>query len=222
MRILRGLKPLKFLLYASGIQEGVFIMAYTTVKLPGNGGSFTYENHMWKREGSNLKYIGPITNGHIRGKIPYGVTNCDRMFQSCQDLRVAPEIPDTVISADYMFADTGIILPPRLPEGLEHAIGMFENCRNLRYAPELPESLRYAMEMFAYSAIKYCESKEIPKDLKYITNMFYNCKNLSKPPKITTVYPKEDMSKYVDIYFSHEDIGMTNPWYGTLRYLFGF
>ena len=79
----------------------------------------------------NLTYVPSLRNTKIQ--------TMNRAFANASNLPEIPELPDTVVNADYAFVNAyAITSVDSLPESLQSMIGMFQNCYSLTNVEDLP------------------------------------------------------------------------------------
>ena len=96
------------------------------------------------------------------------------MFLNCSELRVPPEIPESVMGAK----------------------SMFEGCFSLKYAPAIPNK-----NVLVQGMVSGCNNK-VKKDFLWNLRHFGKCYNDEEEPDIVKWFPKEilgqtDMERYV-------------------------
>lgn len=99
-------------------------------------------------ENSNI-----TSEGTIKGTVPrliyvaekdevLAVTSMYGTFYNCTNLRVAPELPDTITDMYRTFKGcSGLIKAPAIPDGVINLYGTFNGCTNLTTASAIPESV---------------------------------------------------------------------------------
>lgn len=141
-----------------------------------NGNIVEYDDKLFTVCGHNsnkyLSYVGPQ---NIKPVIPYGLVSCEAMFEGCEELIEAPDIPDTVQNCNYMFTDCyKLRKAPSIPYGVMACRYMFDNCRELRLPPNLPASVVDCECMFR-KCTGLQELPGIPLSVQNCKNMFYKC-----------------------------------------------
>lgn len=118
---------------------------------------------------------GFTTNGEIQGTMPkyikranddkfIKVTDISNVFRFCTDLKIPPEIPDTVVNAFNSFCD----------------------CSNLTKAPIIPDSV-INMEGMFIRCIGLTEFSQSEGNVQNMTNTFWGCSNL----EVVTAIPNK-------------------------------
>ena len=159
-------------------------------------------------------YVGDFSeDGKIYGKIPQyisidngknyeKVTSLYSTFKKCTQLKVAPEIPETIKEMFCAFSQTGVtkapIIPknvenlaycfevtpilemPDIPDGVENLTGTFSRCSKLVKITKIPSSVKTLRCLFANceNISDVPEYFSIPNGVTNIQQLFYNCKNL--------------------------------------------
>lgn len=159
-------------------------------------------------------YLGEYTNeGKIIGKIPQyistdngqnyiEVTSLVHTFYNCDNLKIAPEIPQTIKNMDVAFYLSKNLqkAPDKIPNSVILLNYTFSDCKSLNTIPilgknieqmnstfrntaienfniKLPERVKNVFNLFTGSKLKYFNA-DIPSELTSIEGMFLNCENL--------------------------------------------
>lgn len=143
-------------------------------------------------------YLGKIVDGKIEGTVPqyigkngkfYPVVSMLSTFGGISDLRIAPEIPDTVTTLTLTFANCNSLeKTPEIPNGVVDMAGTFLLCSSLKETPNIPDSVKNMNGTFAY-----CENLEtvqnFPKGAITMYGTFLNCKKIIEIPSMTNNVP---------------------------------
>ena len=112
------------------------------------------------------------TNLTYSPAISSGTTRMDYMFSGCTNLYGAPNIPNTVLSIEGAFMDSGLYTPPALPNSVTNISKAFYNS-HITTAPEIPSSVTDMESAFKNTAITSMPT--IPTGITNIDNSFEGC-----------------------------------------------
>lgn len=144
----------------------------------------------------NKGYLGSFnTNGEIEGCVPAfiksntdiefkPVTDMNNTFRECTELKIAPEIPETVTTMFTTFNSCkNLEIPPVLPPKLQNMYGLFYNCNALKYAPDFPETVTNMGQSFVFC--KKIESfPKLPNNVVNLNGAFAHNPSLKTAPNI--------------------------------------
>ena len=136
-------------------------------------------------------YLGQYTSdGKIMGTVPayistnYGnqyiaVASMAHTFYSCNDLIIAPEIPDTVTNMQVTFYKCENLKEPPsyIPDSVVNLSYTFRDCSNILYSPDLGKNITNMTSSFENSGITIFNT-DLPKALVTMEKTFSNCKKL--------------------------------------------
>lgn len=143
-------------------------------------GNFYYLPKEYKIEGaggSTISYIGDETDGS-KIEIPYGLKNARTLFANT-NIESAPEIPDTIENAQWMFLGCGNLETcGDIPDSVIDASEMFSKCYRLHTVGKISKSLKNAYSMFeeCWSLLSLDISNSL--ELENCEHMFKNCTSL--------------------------------------------
>lgn len=82
------------------------------------------------------------TNLKVAPELPDTITNMNQTFEGCSGLIKASEIPTSVTSLNQTFSGcTSLTVAPAIPDGVTDLYGTFDGCTNLTTASAIPESV---------------------------------------------------------------------------------
>lgn len=118
-----------------------------------------------KIEGNLPSYIS-IDNG-----LTYTtVTSISEVFRYCSDLKVSPELPNTVVDISDAFNSTGIIEAPIIPSGVTNMGSTFQNCTLMEKASKIPIGVINLQGTFMNT--KITQTPEIPYGVENMYGTF--------------------------------------------------
>ena len=118
-----------------------------------------------KIEGNLPSYIS-IDNG-----LTYTtVTSISEIFRNCSDLKVSPELPNTVVDISDAFNSTGIIEAPMIPSGVTNMGSTFQNCTLMEKASKIPIGVINLQGTFMNT--KITQTPEIPYGVENMYGTF--------------------------------------------------
>ncbi len=143
--------------------------------------------------GRSAGYIGEYTeDGRIIGTVPayisedggntyISLTSMVHTFYACNELIIAPEIPDTIIKMRTTFykASNLTSAPARIPDSVTDLGHTFLDCEKLSTVPILGKRIKDMVNTFRNTAITEF-TVEIPDTVTIMGTTFYDCKNLTK------------------------------------------
>ena len=107
---------------------------------------------------------------------PKNVIDIVGCYSYCRNLKNAPDLPENVKSAKYLFASTNITFPPKINDKCVTLSNAFEYCKNLIEMPDIPDSVIYMDDSFKNTSITTV--KKLPDGIKTLLNSFSNCEEL--------------------------------------------
>lgn len=140
-------------------------------------------------ENSNI-----TSEGTIKGTVPrliyvaekdevLAVTSMYGTFYNCTNLRVAPELPDTITDMHQTFEGcTGLIKASEIPTSVTRLRRIFYGCGSLKLAPSIPKNVTNIREAFEGTGITTAPT--IPENVQDMAGAFSDCVNLTTAPKI--------------------------------------
>lgn len=138
-------------------------------------------------------YVGDFSeDGKIYGKIPQyisidngknyeKVTSLYSTFKKCTQLKVAPEIPETIKEMFCAFSQTGVTKAPIIPKNVENLAYCFEVTPIIEM-PDIPEGVENLTGTFS-GCSKLVKITKIPSSVKTLRCLFANCENISDVPE---------------------------------------
>ena len=142
-----------------------------------------------------VAYIGDIDDGKIVGKVPeyiYSVNDAtflpvvrmDSTFEDMTELKVAPEIPNSVTSMVETFSGcTGLTTAPEIPGSVTRMENTFEGCTGLTTALEISNSVKSMYRTFL-GCTGLTTAPEIPNSVTSMDGTFSGCTGLTTAPEI--------------------------------------
>ena len=156
------------------------------------------------------------------------LTNMEYTFKGCTSLKVAPRIPDTVVTLYETFRGCTALLtpPPSIPNSVTMMYGTFLQCGKLTTAPNIPNNvtnMEYTFRLCSSlttaptignkvtnmsACFRDCTSlvtaPNIPNSVTNMTSCFYGCTALTSVPNISsscTIYDEcfGDCTKLVTV-----------------------
>ncbi len=135
----------------------------------GYKGGFTNDGRII---GTVPQYIS-VDNGKIFEK----VTDMRETFSECEELKIAPKVPDTVKNLRSTFwGCKNLENAPEIPDGVINMWSTFYGCSSLTEAPKIPNKVENMQSTFMKTAIK--KAPAIPDGVINMHNTFANCLNL--------------------------------------------
>lgn len=123
----------------------------------------------------NLTYVPSLRNTKIQ--------TMNRAFANASNIPEIPELPDTVVNADYAFVNAYAITSVNsLPDSLQSMIGMFQNCYSLTSVEELPSQVEYMDMAFENAYNLKTVNAVIGSKVKTARYTFAGCSLLETAP----------------------------------------
>lgn len=108
----------------------------------------------------------------------------DKTYAGCEKMKIAPEIPEGVISLVNTFKGcTSLTKAPKIPNTAKDISWAFQDCRSLKTPPAIPDSVQY-MKCTFDGCTNLRTAPGLPKNLNDITAAFRDCVSLKTPPVI--------------------------------------
>ncbi|MBE6727943.1 MAG: sigma-70 family RNA polymerase sigma factor [Ruminococcaceae bacterium] len=105
-------------------------------------------------------------------------------FANCTSMKVAPKIPESVISVIAAFLHChSLEEAPELPPEIHELVYTFSYCKALRVAPKIPDSV-YDMQLAFLSCKSLVEVPVLPDSINVMHNAFSDCTALESIPNI--------------------------------------
>ena len=158
----------------------------------------------------NKGYLGDFDeNGQIAGTVPVyiksssdiefkPVTDMNNTFRECSKLKIAPKIPETVITMFTTFNScVNLEIPPILPSKLENMYGLFYNCNSLKYSPEFPRTVTDMAQSFVFCR-KIESFPELPPNVISLNGAFAHNLALKKAPSYIPATAKTMKETFID------------------------
>ena len=158
----------------------------------------------------NKGYLGDFDeNGQIAGTVPVyiksssdiefkPVTDMNNTFRECSKLKIAPKIPETVITMFTTFNScVNLEIPPILPSKLENMYGLFYNCNSLKYSPEFPKTVTDMAQSFVFCR-KIESFPELPPNVISLNGAFAHNPALKKAPSYIPSTAKTMKETFID------------------------
>ena len=141
--------------------------------------------------GRSAGYIGEYTeDGQIIGTVPayisedggntyVSVTSMVHTFYDCDELKIAPEIADTVTDMQVTFYQASNLTtsPSKIPDSVIDLSFTFANCENLNNVPLLGRNIKDMNASFRYTSISEF-GVEIPNSVTNMSSTFNGCTGL--------------------------------------------
>lgn len=120
----------------------------------------------------------------IAPEIPNTVTNIRDMFYQLANLEQMSNIPNSVINMQGTFNGcTNLVTIPNFPMNLENLAYTFQNCTHLEYVPAIPEKVVTMQGTFFYCS-NLVEVLNIPEKVQNMDMTFFQCKSLTTVKRI--------------------------------------
>lgn len=107
-------------------------------------------------------------------------------FADCYDLKIAPEIPNTVTNLTETFANCRkLVVAPAIPDGITSLDYTFSGCTSLTVLPVIPNSVTSLSRTFSHcDALIDLSDFVIPNSVTDLAYAFFSCENLINAPVI--------------------------------------
>lgn len=120
-------------------------------------------------------------------------------FSNCFSLLESPQLPNTLIKADYLFQDcTNLTTVSNLPNSIQSMRYTFHNCINLQNIVSLPNNIRFLYDTFS-GCQKLTNVPTIPNSVIDMNGAFSKCTSLINAPTIPNNV-KSIQASFVDCY----------------------
>ena len=118
-------------------------------------------------------------NIKVMPDIPDTVTNMNNTFLKCINLMTFSKIPVGVINMESTFASCTLINDaPQIPNTVKNMTGTFRKCSNLLSAPTIPNSVTNMQEAFR-DCTNLVSAPTIPNSVTNMQEAFINCSKLT-------------------------------------------
>ena len=141
----------------------------------GYKGGFTNDGRII---GTVPQYIS-VDNGKIFEK----VTDMRETFSECEELKIAPKVPDTVKNLRSTFwGCKSLEIAPKIPNEVVNMWSTFYGCSSLTETPKIPSKVKNMQSTFMKTAIK--KAPDIPDGVVNMCSTFENCLSLNETSTI--------------------------------------
>lgn len=108
----------------------------------------------------------------------------DKTYAGCENIKIAPEIPEGVISLTNTFNGCiSLTKAPTIPNTVTNIVGAFRHCKSLETPPAIPDSVQY-MKCTFDGCTNLRTAPILPKNVCEITAAFRDCISLTTAPVI--------------------------------------